>query len=497
MSAARRAFGAFLAHDGVCLVEYQRDRMGARVVGQWADAGRSASLDEAIERLVRLLAARGAKNGRLAIAIEQFGVQHHVMMLPDAPNEILEPIVRREVQRAFGLADPAVAFTRGRVAQPRSTPASGTKADPRQTFIAAAPRSAVDTLRMRLAGRGIEIEAVTVVPKAIHSLYEATGAALEPTAVLVCLEGGPHLAFFLDGRLELAVDPPIALEGERASVSMVLDQVERGAVYFRQQFRGAVATRVLLAARPDEYDALASALEQRLAARVKPLFAGAASPEGVVAMGAVIEAHHSAPLDLFPHPASLESRVRAALRGPNGVVAAMASMAAAAGIWAAVQVSGFASAHMSADRARVAARMSISATAPMRLVAERRVDAVRKIEFVENSERERAVLSRSLREVAARVPDGVRFDSLRVSRTTAGWVAGISGQASGATAAQAVGGIDSFYRAIRARQEVSQVTLDQFEYPTSTSLADSTRHAADVVIQFHLSFNLEGRDDDR
>lgn len=489
MRGARRSFGALVAHDGVCLVEYQSDRMGARVVDQWSDAGRSASLDEALERLSRLLGARDAKGARLAIAVEQFGVQHHVMMLPDASNDVLEPIVRREVQRTLGLTDPAVAFTRGRAAQSRKTPSSGTTG-PSQIFIAAAPRDAVDTLRTRLASRGIEIEAVTVVPKAIHSLYEATGAALEPTAVLVCLEGGPHLAFFLDGRLELAVDPPIALEGERASVSMVLDQVERGAVYFRQQFRGAVATRVLLAARPDEYEPLAAALAQRLGARVKPLFPGAASPEGVVAMGAVIEAHHGTPLDLFPHRPTLESRVRATLRGPNGVAAAMASVAAAAGIWAAAQVSSFASAHMSADRARVAARMSISATAPMRLVAERRADAVQKITFVENSQRARAELAQSLRSIADAVPGGVRFDSLTVSRTATGWTAGISGQASGATSARSVGSIDSFYRAVRARREFAQATLDRFDYPTSSPLADSTHRPADVVIQFHLSLTF-------
>ena len=493
MRAGRRSFGAFVAHDGVCLVEYQTDRVGARVVDEWADAGRSASLDEALERLSRLLGARDAKGARLAIAIEQFGVQHHVMMLPDASNDVLEPIVRREVQRTLGLADPGIAFARGRAAQSRKTPSSDAKVGATQIFIAAAPRDAIGVLRMRLAGRGIEIDAVTVVPKAIHSLFEATGAALEPTAVLVCLEGGPHLAFFLDGRLEVAVDPPIALEGERASVSMVLDQVERGAVYFRQQFRGAVATRVLLAARPDEYTALASALEQRLGARVKPLFAGAASPEGVVAMGAVIEARHANPLDLFPHPPTLESRVRTALRGPNGVVAATATIAAAAGIWAAVQVSSFASAHMSADRERVAARMSISAMAPMRLVAERRADAMQKALFVANSQTERTALTNALQDIAERVPAGIRFDSLRVSRAATGWTAGISGQANGVTAAQAVGSVDAFYRAIRAHPELAQATLDQFEYPTSNPLGDSTRHSADVIIQFHLSFNLGNR----
>src|ERR1043165_3937534 len=108
---------------------------------------------------------------------------------------------------------------------------------------------------------------------------------------------------------------------------MIIDQVERGAVYFRQQFRGASATRILLAARAEEYEQLAADLESRLGARVKPLVGGHASPEAVIAMGAVLESQSAAPLDLYPHPPTVGERVTAALKGPNAVMAAATAAA--------------------------------------------------------------------------------------------------------------------------------------------------------------------------
>lgn len=490
MSIDRRTFGALIAHDGVCLVEYQAERTGVRVVDQWADTGRSASIDEALDRLLSLLSARNAGRVRLSVAIEQFGVFHHVMMLPGAPDDVLRPVIRREVQRLFSLPDPVVSFTRGVVQERRGPSRADERTAPRQVFIAGAPRETIDSLREKLSAKSIEIDVATVVPKAMHSLYEGTGASLEPTAALVCLEGGPHLAFFLEGRLELAIEPPIALEGERAPVPVIVDQVERGAVYFRQQFRGAVATRMLLAARPSEYQDLSAALESGLGVRVTPLFAGAASPEAVVAMGAVLEAQHAVPLDIFPHPPTLSSRVSAALRGPNAAVGTAVAAAAIAGIWAAAQFTELSSTKRQADDLRTSVRNGIPAVEPIRQIVERRADYAKQVSFIRDVFGERSSLSTSLSTIAQEVPPSVRFDSLRVSRAPAGWSAAIGGEATGATAAQAVRALDAFYQAVRNRAGVTSPTLDQFEYPGTGTLADSARTGAPVVIQFHLSFGL-------
>jgi hypothetical protein len=487
MSRGERSFGALVAHDGVTLVEFETERTGIRVANQWSDNGRSTTIDEALNRLTALISTLGIRRGRLSVAIEQFGVVHHVMVLPPAADEVLRPVVKREVQRVFGVPDPVVAFSRGAAQERREPARADEKTAPRQLFVAGAPSSTVDALASRLAMKGWTIEIATVVPKAMHALYEMSGAPLEPTAVLLCLESGPHLAFFLDGRLELAIDPPIALEGDRPSLAMVLDQVERGAVYFRQQFRGASASRILLAAPADEYEALASELEQRLSARVKPLVVGNASPEAVVAMGAVLEAQSASPLDLFPHPPTAGERIATAVRGPNAVLLGAAAAAIIAVLWGASQYRTLTSARRENERLRQTVAEAIPALGPMRQTAERRAGVMRQIDFVRRGLDERSALSRSLTGVASSLPDGVVFDSLSVTRAADAWDVHIAGVSHGMSAAQAVGGLQAFLQGLRTRPSISGTTLNNFDYVNGDSLAPSNS----VQIQFHLTFNVK------
>jgi Tfp pilus assembly PilM family ATPase len=486
-----RTFGALVAHDGVCLVEYSAEKTGIRVVSQWASHERSASIDQAAQRLATLIAARGVRRPKLALAVEQFGVVHHTMTLPAAADEVLRPIVEREMQRLFGLTDASIAFSRGVSAEQSDAPRNMTAAAaPTQLFIAATPRDTIDAIYARLISEGVDVEIATVVPKAIHSLYQATGASNEPTAVLVCLEGGPHLAFFIDGRLELAIDPPIALEGERAPISVILDQVERGAVYFRQQFRGATATRMLLAAPADEFQALSAALEERLRVRVSPLYPGDVAPEAVVAMGAVLEARQSAPLDFYPHPPTFTDRMRTSLRGPNGAIAAVGAAAVITGIWAGMQFLALSSTRAENERLRNSIRGGVATVEPMRQVAERRADYVHSVSFIDATNAERQALTSTLRGIADAAPTGVRFDTLRVSRAANGWSGQIAGEAVGATAAQAAGALDVFYQSIRRRAGISAATLDEFEYPVVSGPDSTKRSAGPVVINFKVSFAI-------
>lgn len=488
MSAARRTFGALISHDSVCLVEYATERTGIRVVGEWIDNSPSASIDEALARLRALFVANDVRSGTLSLAVEQFGVFHHVAMLPGAGDDVLRPVIRREIQRVFGVTDPVFAFKRGAQQERREPNRADPKTAPRQVIVAGAPRDTIDALGHGFTEPRIDVEIATVVPKAIHSLYEVRDAGHEPTAVLVCLEGGPHLSFFLNGRLELAIDPPIALEGDRASIAVTLDQVERGAVYFRQQFRGATATRVLLAARAGEYDALAAEIEMRLGVQVSPLFAGTTSPEAVVAMGAVLEARSEEPLDLYPHLPTLSDRAQAFLRGPNLVAGAVAVAAVMAGIWALAQFATLGSTRREAETMRASIRSGLTAVAPMRDIAQRRADFARQVAFVRQSDDERSSLTTTLEAIAQEAPPGVRFDSLRVSRIASGWSAVVGGQATGATSAQSVRNLDTFVNSVRLRRGVSAASLDQFDYPAST---DTTHGAsAGVAVMFRLTFQI-------
>jgi hypothetical protein len=491
MSAARRTFGALVSHDGVVLVEYVTERAGIRIAGEWADHGHSESISEALARLNGLLAANDARSGTIALAIDQFGVFHHVMLLPGANDDVLRPVVRREVQRVFGVTDPVVVFTRGNAQERRDASRADARTAPRQLFIAGAPRETIDALGDALSKQRVHVDIATVVPKAIHSLYQTSGGGMEPTAVLVCLDGGPHLSFFLEGRLELAIDPPIALEGDRPSTAMIVDQVERGAVYFRQQFRGATATRLLLAARENQYAQLAAEIADRLGVQVSPLFAGNSSPEAVVAMGAVLEAQseQGQALDLFPHPPTLADRLAVLTRGPNLAVTAAATAAVIAGLWALSQFSALSALRRQTNALRASVQSGSQAVAPLREIAQRRADFTRQVAFVQASDEERATLIAALESIAKEAPVGVRFDSLRVSRSATGWSGAIDGRTAGATTAAAVRNLENFFNAVRTSQGVSEASLDQFSYPAP--VADSTHtEPQGVNLVFRLTLQI-------
>ncbi|HEY2736020.1 MAG TPA: hypothetical protein VGI70_18610, partial [Polyangiales bacterium] len=66
-----------------------------------------------------LLTARNARDAKLSVVIEQFGVFHHVMMLPGASDDVVRPIILREVERVFGVDNPIIAFTRGAIQERR------------------------------------------------------------------------------------------------------------------------------------------------------------------------------------------------------------------------------------------------------------------------------------------------------------------------------------------------------------------------------------------
>lgn len=482
----QRTFGALLSHDTVCLVEYVAEASGVRIVNQWVDRERTELIADAVARLSTLLSALGVEKPRLAITIEQFGVFHHVLTRPSAPDDVLRPIITRESHELFGVDDPVVAFTRGPMHERREGGRADARTAPTQLFVAGAPRHTIGTIRRMLTDDGVDVEIVTVVPKSVHGLYRATGATLEPTAVLVCLESGPHLGFFLGGRLELAIDPPVAVGGGRATVSVILDQLERGAAHLRQRFGDLAATQLFLSAPASEFDAIVSALDDRV--HVSALFAGAA-PEAVVAMGAVLEALQAEPLDLYPRAPVVVERARGVVRGPNVGLIGVAAAALIAGIWATTELVSLTLARREADNLRAALAAGSPSLQPMRRTAEQRADFAHSLDFVAATQDERSALANSLKAIAESVPADVRFDSLNVARAASGWTVTIGGESTGASTSQAVNTLDALYQSVRAASGVSTASLDNFDYPAAAR-RDVARPGSPVVIRFKITLGL-------
>ncbi|MFI5229526.1 MAG: hypothetical protein ACHQWU_10680, partial [Gemmatimonadales bacterium] len=196
---ARRAFAALVDPDGISLIEYRREKTGFRIVEQERDSRHHDTAAEAFDRLVQLLSAKTFTRASLVIAMQHLSSFHHMMTLPGASDDVLRPIVRREIERVFGITDPAFAFTAGPPVERRAADRADPATAPRMLYIGGVPQNTLDTLVEKLALPKVDVRCVTVVPEAIRRASgEAVGDS-ETTAVLVCLASGAHVGFFING----------------------------------------------------------------------------------------------------------------------------------------------------------------------------------------------------------------------------------------------------------------------------------------------------------
>jgi hypothetical protein len=488
MSRGMRQFAALLEHEGVYLVELAREKSGFRVLGYWSDPRSIERVEDALASLSELLNQQQVRRATLAIAVQQFGTFHHVMTLPAAADAVLRPIINRDVQRVFGIADPVFAFVRGGADERREGARANPETAPLHIFVGGAPRSTVDAFAAGLAIKGIDVQGVTVVPEAIRRVYASAARSTEPTAVVVCLAGGPHLSFFVDGHMALAIEPPIALEGDHGiDPSAIVDQIERGAIFLRQQYRGAQATELLLAAPTEFFDAVASAVETSTGMRVKPLANDMPSAEAVVALGALLGAGMPPAIDLFPHPPTLEQRAREALRGPRGVAVATALVAAMAFLWFVVQYTSISQNRHQADALRASVMREIPTLDPIKQVAKHRAGYVGAVKAVQQARTERAHFISVLSAIATLAPTGVTFDSLAIARRADGWSGGLSGHVVGSSAADALRALDRFYGMVHDRSGVSAVDLEQFDYLTPAVDSTKRERSSSVTLVFRMT----------
>lgn len=486
-----RTFGAYLEQESVVLVEYVREKTGFRVLGETRDDGRNRSIDQAIDRLIALLQGQHAKDATVAIAIHQFGAIHHVMALPEAPASVVRPIIRREIARAFGVADVDIGFTWGGAISREEVLGPPVPAGAKRVFVGAAPATVSSALVSRLT-TGLRVQGVTVVPEAIRRVFNASTRSDEPTAVLVCVPSGPHLCFFVDGQLELAIEPPIGLDTQVVvDPAVVLDQLERGAVFLRQQFGGTQVTDVLLAAPANSYSVIQSTIESKMGIRVKPLSPELSSPQAVLAVGAVLATTASDPLDLMTHPPTVNEKIQSLLKGPRALATSSVAAAVLAIVWAAGQVASIqrSKAQVADYRSRI--ESAVPAVAPMRDVAQQRSAFTKTLDLLRSQSQDRAALTRGLAALANGAGTGVMFDNLSVSRSSKGWTGAVEGVVNATEGADAMRALDNLYQSVRSKPAVATVDLDQVEYGGASDSIKKARGAAvGVSLQFRLNFTL-------
>jgi hypothetical protein len=486
--AGPRSFAALLDQDSVVVLEFHQEKAGFRLVDTRARAQRFASADAAADAVVDLLHEMKAKNPSVSIVLQHFGSFFHTLVLPPAASEHLRPIIEREVQRSFNITDAAIAFTAGSTVERREAPRAGGQV-PRQVFIAGAPRSVVDAIAARFAQKRVHVEGLTVVPEVFRRLYDALDGSTEATAVLVCLHNGPHVAFFVNGRLELAIEPPLALEGEAPlETAVVIDQLERGAIFLRQQAKGTVATRLLLAAPASDYESLASTIEARTGMRVAELGRGIGSPESIVAMGAVLAARGDDPLDVSPRPPAFDERLKGAMSGAGLVTSTLLTAAAVAAFWAGMEVL---SVKREANRL-VAAQTQVERTLPAIAGARQSARGRERIASIRAALRavnlEKAALGDLMSSINAAPSSGTQLDSVRVNRVADGFETRLFGHASAPTGPAAMSAATGYYRHFRTLTGLKQLDFESAYAlrPPPGSIDPPSR--PDEELSFSISF---------
>src|SRR5207249_8897243 len=119
--------------------------------------------------------------------LQHFGSFFHTIVLPPAPEEVVRPIILREVQRSFNITDAAVAYSTAGPVERRDASRGDGGQVPQQVLIAGAPNSVVAALKASFASARIRVEGLTVMPTVFRRLYDALDGSTEATAMLVCL----------------------------------------------------------------------------------------------------------------------------------------------------------------------------------------------------------------------------------------------------------------------------------------------------------------------
>jgi hypothetical protein len=458
-----RRFGAFVEPHGIFFIEYRRERDGIAIIRRQSDDRRLLGLAEAGERLAALIRAGGSGPSRLSAAIRGFGSTYQLMMLPPAEPAVLGPVVRRELTRLNPeLERPRIDFVVGGEIDRRRRARPDGGRPQQEVLVGAAPELAVSAFGDELAAAGIELEHLTLLPQVIQRLYQQGDGSPKPTACYVELTGGPLIAFFHENQLRLVVEPPMGGDSSVTSrAEILIEHLDRGNLYLRQQFRGVELGRLLIATDPGQEGELIELLRGQLGYPVAK-FPGPDAPTGaLVSMGAVLDAEAERGLNLSPFAESAEVRSERGIREKAVLVASVVS--AIAIIWAILSVASVVSLSRKVDSERRVAETRMNTLAPIRVIAAQRQKNAQSIRYLDNVANDRVHTEEIVRAIVRATPPGMQLTSVTLDRAGQEWTVQISGTAFGDTGADVLLGVDRFYHALPRELPIHDLVLSALE----------------------------------
>lgn len=473
-----RVVGAYLCPRGVFLVESRARAAGLEVVRSFDEPAPLATVNAAVTHLLQALDSAGIEKAEIAIVIRGFDTVHHVLSLPPASDAMLSPIIEREIRRLEPqLSDPVF----GWLPLPANDSPPTEQANQRQILVAATPRAAAEEIESALENAGHSLLHLTALPAAFQRIVEEFEPSRETTALVAPLPDGAFLGFFLGGAIRLTVEPPLQDQEAQESAAMA-EEVELGAMFVRQQFRGAQIEHVTIAALAREFTDADAILGEKLGVPISRLNTHGLSAASLAAMGAILDARAADAL-------SIAGQISRKKQGATRVVFQRAAHVAAGigallALWTLYQ--GITARRAAAELrdAKRAVEQESFGLVPLRATAgQRRLirDALAALRIVSEDREE---LQRLLGAISSGINPPVQLDSLQLARGSNGWVASLAGTAAAATNGRAVQALHDFYRDLPRRAIVEQLALEALTYDESN---DDTRGA---TVRFRLSFVL-------
>ena len=468
-----RLVGAYVCPRGVSAMEYRVTGKGIEVLRSFDNPARINSERQATDHLLRILQDAGIKKAAIVMTLRGFGVVHHTLGLPPARNEVLSPLVERELKRLEPqLDEPSVGWLGLPV-----DPAEMTDAPPqRQVLAAAVPKHVGDAIAGAVIAGGHRLAHLTALPAAAQRLHEQFVPDGGPSALVAPLHDGALLGFFLGGAMRLVVEPPVA-EGDQLDAPAVAEELELGAMFVRQQFRGAQVERVVIAAPGDSFLGGEAVINERLGVPVTRVDVQHLSAGALMALGGVLDARSEQPLSLSGAP---ERASPAGMLKPVAWAAVLLAMVV--GAYAMVEAFRTRDAYteLTRTRQRVDAESfgltGIRETADQRRLIRDAIDALRL------ADRDRRELQNGLSTLGGVITPPIRLDSLHLDRGSNGWVSAMAGEVAAETNARSVELLHEFYRDLPRRLGVEELSLGQLSY------ADENAETGIGAVRFQISF---------
>jgi len=476
--------GAYVCPRGVFTIECLADGASIAVERRFEVSVQVEDAMSAADQVVRALRSAGITKADVAIVIRGFGVAHHVLQLPPAKDELLTPIVEREVRRLE--PDLGVAAVAWIPLPPMESSALEGPPQQRSLLTAAVPEVVVQAIQKRLEAAGYRLLHLTALPAAMQRLQEEFDGGTESLALVAPLPDGAFIGFSLNGGLRLIVEPP-PVQNEESESAALAEEVELGAMFVRQQFRGSPIDRVTLIGSKVSLADAEETLAGRLHVPAGRLDVKDLSPAALAALGAVLDARSLRPLTLGGRTRTrAQDRAKTAL---ESVAIALVLIVALLGAWVTFEGAR----GKRASNALLAAHRRIEQEAfglgPVRSTAEQRRmvrEAVGALRLVAS---DRTDLQRALSGIASVVRAPLRIDSLRLVRAPSGWLGSMAGSVTGSTNARAVESLHDLYRELPQRLSLDSLRLDQLRY-------SDVEDAGPAMVRFQLSFGIpSGRKD--